>query len=106
MSDRSELTRAAVHDVQYTLLLTIALVIVVIFLFLRSLWATLIPSLAVPLSLCATFAVMYVAGFRLDNISLMGLDDRGRLPDRRRDRDDREHRAPYRGRRAAAPGRA
>ncbi len=73
MSDRSELTRAAITDVQYTMLLTIALVIVVIFVFLRSLWATLIPSLVVPLSLCATFAVMYVAGFTLDNISLMGL---------------------------------
>jgi hydrophobe/amphiphile efflux-1 (HAE1) family protein len=73
MSDRSELTRAAITDVQYTMLLTIGLVIVVIFVFLRSLWATLIPSLVVPLSLLATFAVMYVAGFTLDNISLMGL---------------------------------
>jgi hydrophobe/amphiphile efflux-1 (HAE1) family protein len=73
MSDRSELTRAAITDVQYTMLLTIGLVIVVIFVFLRSLWATLIPSLVVPLSLLATFAAMYVAGFSLDNISLMGL---------------------------------
>jgi hydrophobe/amphiphile efflux-1 (HAE1) family protein len=73
MSDRSDLTRAAITDVQYTMLLTIGLVIVVIFVFLRSLWATLIPSLVVPLSLCATFAAMYVAGFTLDNISLMGL---------------------------------
>ena len=73
MSDRSELTRAAITDVQYTMLLTIGLVILVIFVFLRSLWATLIPSLVVPLSLLATFAVMYVAGFTLDNISLMGL---------------------------------
>jgi hydrophobe/amphiphile efflux-1 (HAE1) family protein len=73
MSDRSELTRAAITDVQYTMLLTIALVVVVIFVFLRSLWATVIPSLVVPLSLLATFAVMYVAGFTLDNISLMGL---------------------------------
>ena len=73
MSDRAELTRAAITDVQYTMLLTIGLVIVVIFVFLRSLWATLIPSLVVPLSLLATFAVMYVAGFTLDNISLMGL---------------------------------
>src|SRR5581483_8090401 len=52
---------------------TIGLVVVVIFAFLRSLWATLIPSLVVPLSLLATFAVMYVAGYTLDNISLMGL---------------------------------
>jgi hydrophobe/amphiphile efflux-1 (HAE1) family protein len=73
MSDRSELTRAAITDVQYTMLLTIGLVVVVIFVFLRSLWATLIPSLVVPLSLLATFAVMYVAGYTLDNISLMGL---------------------------------
>ncbi len=73
MSDRSELTRAAITDVQYTMLLTIGLVVVVIFVFLRSLWATVIPSLVVPLSLFATFAVMYVAGYTLDNISLMGL---------------------------------
>jgi hydrophobe/amphiphile efflux-1 (HAE1) family protein len=73
MSDRSELTRAAITDVQYTMLLTVGLVILVIFVFLRSLRATLIPSLVVPLSLLATFAVMYVAGFTLDNISLMGL---------------------------------
>ncbi len=73
MSDRSELTRAAIADVQYTMLLTIGLVILVIFVFLRSLWATVIPSLVVPLSLLATFAVMYVAGYTLDNISLMGL---------------------------------
>jgi hydrophobe/amphiphile efflux-1 (HAE1) family protein len=73
MSDRSELTRAAITDVQYTMLLTIALVVIVIFVSLRSLWATIIPSLVVPLSLLATFAVMYVVGFTLDNISLMGL---------------------------------
>ena len=73
VSDRSELTRAAITDVQYTMLLTIGLVVLVIFVFLRSLWATLIPSLVVPLSLLATFAAMYVAGFTLDNISLMGL---------------------------------
>ena len=73
MSDHSELTRAAITDVQYTMLLTIALVIAVIFVFLRSLWATIIPALVVPLSLLATFAAMYVAGFTLDNISLMGL---------------------------------
>ena len=65
--------RAAVHDVQFTMMLTIALVIMVIFLFLRTLWATVIPSIAVPLSLLATFAVMYAAGYSLDNISLMAL---------------------------------
>jgi len=73
VADRSEVTRAAVHDVNFTMLLTIGLVIVVIFLFLRTLWATVIPSVAVPLSLLATFAVMYVGGFSLDNISLMAL---------------------------------
>ena len=73
MSDRSELTQAAIDDVQYTMLLTIGLVVIVIFVFLRSVWATVIPSLVVPLSLLATFAVMYVAGYTLDNISLMGL---------------------------------
>ena len=73
MADRSQLTRAAIGDVESTMLLTISLVVLVIFVFLRSLWATLIPSLVVPLSLLATFAVMYVAGYTLDNISLMGL---------------------------------
>src|SRR6202041_613700 len=73
MSDRSETIRASVRDVQFTMMLTISLVVIVIFLFLRTLWATVIPSLAVPLSLVATFGVMYVAGFSLDNISLMAL---------------------------------
>src|SRR6266851_449215 len=71
MVDRTQVTRAAVHDVQFTMMLTITLV--VIFLFLRTIWATVIPSMAVPLSLLATFAVMWVAGFSLDNISLMAL---------------------------------
>jgi hydrophobe/amphiphile efflux-1 (HAE1) family protein len=73
MLDRTLVTRAAVRDVQLTMLLTISLVIIVIFVFLRTIWATVIPSLAVPLSLLATFAVMYAAGFSLDNISLMAL---------------------------------
>ncbi|HXC13172.1 MAG TPA: efflux RND transporter permease subunit [Stellaceae bacterium] len=73
MLDRTLVTRAAVRDVQFTMLLTISLVIIVIFVFLRTIWATVIPSLSVPLSLLATFAVMYVAGFSLDNISLMAL---------------------------------
>jgi len=62
-----------VHDVQFTMMLTIGLVIIVIFVFLRTLWATVIPSLAVPLSLLATFGVMYAVGYSLDNISLMAL---------------------------------
>jgi hydrophobe/amphiphile efflux-1 (HAE1) family protein len=73
VSDRSLVIRAAVHDVQFTMMMTIALVILVIYLFLRTLWATIIPGIAVPLSLLATFAVMYVVGFSLDNISLMAL---------------------------------
>jgi hydrophobe/amphiphile efflux-1 (HAE1) family protein len=73
ISDRSLVIRAAVHDVQFTMLLTIGLVILVIFIFLRTLWATVIPSIAVPLSLLATFAVMYGIGYSLDNISLMAL---------------------------------
>jgi hydrophobe/amphiphile efflux-1 (HAE1) family protein len=67
ISDRSLVIRAAVHDVQFTMSLTIMLVVLVIFIFLRSLWAT------VPLSLLATFAVMYVLNYSLDNISLMAL---------------------------------
>ena len=73
VSDRTVVTRDAVRDVQYTMLITTLLVVVVIFVFLRTLRATLIPSMAVPLSLLATLAVMYLGGFSLDNISLMGL---------------------------------
>jgi len=73
VSDRSLVVRAAVHDVQFTMMLTVGFVIVVIFLFLRTFWATVIPSLAVPLSLLATFGVMYAVGYSLDNISLMAL---------------------------------
>jgi hydrophobe/amphiphile efflux-1 (HAE1) family protein len=73
VSDRSLVVRAAVRDVQFAMMLTIVLVILVIFLFLRTLWATIIPGMAVPLSLLATFAVMYALGYSLDNISLMAL---------------------------------
>ena len=71
--DRSVVIRASVHDVQFTLGLTIALVVLVIFLFLRNLSATIIPSLAVPLSIVGTFAVMYLLDFSVDIISLMAL---------------------------------
>jgi HAE1 family hydrophobic/amphiphilic exporter-1 len=71
--DRSETIRASVADVKSTLLLTMALVVLVIFLFLRSLSATVIPSLALPMSVVGTFAVMYLMGFSLDNLSLMAL---------------------------------
>jgi hydrophobe/amphiphile efflux-1 (HAE1) family protein len=73
VSDRSTVIRAAVHDVQFTMMLTVGLVILVIFIFLRALWATVIPSVAVPLSLLATLSVMYGIGYSLDNISLMAL---------------------------------
>jgi HAE1 family hydrophobic/amphiphilic exporter-1 len=73
VSDRTQTIRASVSDVQFTLMLTVALVVMVIFLFLRNFWATVIPAVTVPLSLIGTFAVMYVMGYSLDNLSLMGL---------------------------------
>ena len=71
--DRTQTIRASVHDVEMTLLLTIGLVVLVIFVFLRSVPATLIPSVTVPLALMGTAAIMYVVGFSLDNLSLMAL---------------------------------
>jgi hydrophobic/amphiphilic exporter-1 (mainly G- bacteria), HAE1 family len=71
--DRSESIQASVHDVKFTLLLTLALVVLVIFLFLRNLSATVIPSLALPMSIVGTFALMYGLGYSLDNLSLMAL---------------------------------
>ncbi len=73
MYDRSQSIRASVDDVKFTLLLSIALVILVIFLFLRNLAATLIPSLALPVAIIGTFAAMYLLGYSLDNLSLMAL---------------------------------
>ncbi len=73
ISDRSQTVSASISDVEFTLTITIALVVMVIFLFLRNLWATVIPAVTVPLSLVATFGVMYVMGYSLDNLSLMGL---------------------------------
>ncbi|MFC5067233.1 multidrug efflux RND transporter permease subunit [Flaviflagellibacter deserti] len=73
LSDRTQTIRASVQDVQFTLMLTIALVVMVIFLFLRNVWATIIPSLTVPLALLGTCALMYVTGYSLDNLSLMAL---------------------------------
>jgi len=73
LNDRSTSIRAAVSDVEFTLGLTIALVVMVIFLFLRRVTATVIPAVAVPISLIATLGVMYLAGFSIDNVSLMGL---------------------------------
>jgi hydrophobe/amphiphile efflux-1 (HAE1) family protein len=73
ISDRTETIRASVADVQFTLILTVALVVMVIFLFLRNFWATVIPAVTVPLSLIGTFAVLYELGYSLDNLSLMAL---------------------------------
>jgi multidrug efflux pump subunit AcrB len=76
VSDRTQTIRASVADVKFTLLLTIALVVGVIFLFLRRFWATVIPAISVPLSLVGTFAAIYVLGFSLDNLSLMAAHGR------------------------------
>jgi HAE1 family hydrophobic/amphiphilic exporter-1 len=73
LSDRTTTIRASVSDVQFTLALTIALVVMVIFVFLRSVWATIIPSVTVPLALLGACALMWVAGYSLDNLSLMAL---------------------------------
>ncbi|MCH9297386.1 efflux RND transporter permease subunit [Pantoea allii] len=73
LSDRTQTIRASISDVQFELMLSIALVVMVTFLFLRNVAATLIPSVAVPLSLVGTFGVMYLAGFSLNNLSLMAL---------------------------------
>jgi len=73
ISDRTQTIRASVADVQFTLLLIVALVVTVIFIFLRNFWATVIPAVTVPLSLIGTFAVLYELGYSLDNLSLMAL---------------------------------
>jgi multidrug efflux pump len=73
LTDRTNTIRASVKDVQFSLILTIALVVMVIFLFLRSIAATIIPSVAVPLSIVGTFGVMYLLGYSLNNLSLMAL---------------------------------
>jgi len=73
LTDRTETIRASVDDVQFELMLTVGLVVMVMFLFLRNLRATIIPSVAVPLSLVGTFGVMYLLGYSLNNLSLMAL---------------------------------
>jgi hydrophobe/amphiphile efflux-1 (HAE1) family protein len=71
--DRTTTIKASVKDVEFTMILTISLVVMVIFLFLRNVWATIIPGITVPLSLLGTAALMYIVGYTLDNLSLMGL---------------------------------
>ncbi|HTU53445.1 MAG TPA: efflux RND transporter permease subunit [Acetobacteraceae bacterium] len=73
LSDRTTSIRASVADVEFTLVLTVGLVVGVIFLFLRSVWPTIIPGIAVPVSIIGTFGAMYAFGYSLDNLSLMGL---------------------------------
>src|SRR5215469_926536 len=73
LTDRTQTIRASVKDVQFSLMLTVALVVMVIFLSLRNLRATIIPSVAVPISIVGTFGVMYLLGYSLDNLSLMAL---------------------------------
>jgi multidrug efflux pump len=71
--DRTVTIRSSVHDVEISLMISVMLVVLVVFAFLREVWATIIPSVAVPLSLVATFGVMYLAGYTIDNLSLMAL---------------------------------
>jgi HAE1 family hydrophobic/amphiphilic exporter-1 len=73
LRDNSEAVRASVHDVETTLMLSIVLVVLVIFIFLRSVWATIIPSVAIPMALLGTFVAMYFCGYSLDNLSLLAL---------------------------------
>ena len=73
LADRTATIRASVRDVQFTLLLTVVLVVMVMFVFLRKFWATVIPSVALPLAIIGTFGVMKLVGFSLDNLSLMAL---------------------------------
>ena len=71
--DRTTTIRSSVHDVEISLMISVLLVVLVVFLFLREVWATIIPSIAVPLSLVGTFGVMYLVGYTIDNLSLMAL---------------------------------
>ena len=94
--DRSVSIRNSVSDVQFTLMLTVFLVVMVIFVFLRNVTATIIPALALPVSVIGTFAGMYVMGYSIDNLSLLALTLSVGLRGRRRYRHAREYRAPYR----------
>ncbi len=71
--DRTQTIRSSVHDVEISLMISVCLVVLVVFLFLREVWATIIPSIAVPLSLVGTFGVMYLLNYTIDNLSLMAL---------------------------------
>ena len=101
ISDRTDTVRASIHDVQFTLMLTVALVVMVIFVFLRNFWATVIPAVTVPLSLIGTFACPLRTRLQPRQSVADGAVDRRRLRGRRRRRRDREHRAAHGGRRHA-----
>ena len=100
--DRSESIRESVDDVKFTLVLTVALVVLVIFLFLRNVSATVIPSLALPMSIVGTFAVMYLLRLHAGQPLADGADALGGLRGGRRHRDAGEHRAPHGDGQAAA----
>src|SRR6202042_3034532 len=72
-SDRTVTTRASIHDAQRNMIVSIGLVVLVVFIFLRSGWSTFIPSISVPVSIIATFGAMYLLGYTRDNLSLMAL---------------------------------
>ena len=99
IADRTTTIRASVADVQYTLLITIALVLLVVLMFMRRLMPTLAAAVTVPLSICGTLAGMWFLGYSLDNFLADGADHLGRLRGGRCHRDDREHRPPSRTRR-------
>ena len=101
LNDRSVSIRQSIDDVQRTLGISIALVVIVIFVFLKSGSATLIPALALPVSLIGACAFMYVFGYSIDNISLLAITLVGRLRRRRRDRHAGEHHPPHRERHEA-----
>ena len=103
--DRSQSIRASVADVQITLLIAAVLVVAVIFLFLRTLSATIIPSLALPITMLGTFAGMCAAGLQPGQSFADGADPVGGLRRRRRHRDAGKHRPPCRGGRGAPRGR-
>jgi hydrophobe/amphiphile efflux-1 (HAE1) family protein len=73
VSDRTATIRASIHEVQFTLIIAVLLVVSVIFVFLRHVWGTVIPTIAMPISVIGTFAIMYLLGYSIDNLSLMGL---------------------------------
>jgi len=73
INDRTATIRASIKDIEYTIMISVGLVILVVFMFLRNAWATLIPSISVPLSLLGTFGAMYMLGYSIDNLSLMAL---------------------------------